>query len=265
MVDLEQQLSALATEIEWPETPDLTRRVIVHLPALRGGGHQGGRGVAPPRQRWALAAAAVILAVAALFAYSPAREAIAGWVNLHTIFQRVPNLATPSPQPSGALGASLGLGEKASLDQARRKVAWHISVPSALGPPDAVYLQQPPDAPTDGEVNLVYKARPGIDVAGETDVAVLITEARGGVDQNFFGKILGPGTTVEPVIVDGNDGWWIAGAPHEFFFTDSSGNIRSETLRLATNTLLLNDGGTVIRIEGNLTKSQALGIAASLG
>jgi adenine deaminase len=46
---------------------------------------------------------------------------------------------------------------------------------------------------------------------------------------------------------------------------DSSGNVRYETLRLATNTLLIDEGGTVVRIEGNLTKAQALQIAGSLG
>jgi hypothetical protein len=36
-------------------------------------------------------------------------------------------------------------------------------------------------------------------------------------------------------------------------------------MRLATNTLILDQGGTVVRIEGNLTKAQAMEIAASLG
>ena len=64
--------------------------------------------------------------------------------------------------------------------------------------------------------------------------------------------------------VAGHPGYWIAGAPHIFFFTDAHGNVRFETLRLATNTLILDVGGTVVRIEGNLTKAQALEIAASL-
>jgi hypothetical protein len=40
--------------------------------------------------------------------------------------------------------------------------------------------------------------------------------------------------------------------------------MRVETLRLATNTLMLDFEGTVIRIEGDLTKAQALEIAQSL-
>jgi hypothetical protein len=94
---------------------------------------------------------------------------------------------------------------------------------------------------------------------------VLITEARGKVDTNFFGKMLGSDTTIEPVTVAGNQGYWVAGSPHIFIFLDANGNFRDETMRLATNTLILDDGGTIVRIEGNLTKTQAVQIAASLG
>jgi hypothetical protein len=80
----------------------------------------------------------------------------------------------------------------------------------------------------------------------------------------MFGKMLGPGTTLDEVTVNGHKGYWIAGQPHVFFFIDADGKFRDETLRLATNTLIIDDNGTVVRIEGDLTKTQALGIAASL-
>jgi hypothetical protein len=64
--------------------------------------------------------------------------------------------------------------------------------------------------------------------------------------------------------VNGHKGYWISGQPHIFFFIDADGKFRDETLRLATNTLIIDDNGTVIRIEGDLTKAQALEIAASL-
>ncbi len=264
MVDLAQQLAELATEIDWPPTPELSGRVTGRLviPALRFGPVHVRK---PNVSRWALAAAALILAASALLAYPPSRDAIAGWVNLHTSLQRVPHLSTPSPLAPGPLGKRLGLGGRTALGEAQRQLVWPIAVPSSLGAPDEIYLQEPPDGPPQGEVTLVYSARSGIPVAGETGVAVLITEARGGVDERFFGKILGPDTTIDAITVSGHNGWWIAGAPHQFFFTDSGGNFRDETLRLATNTLLLDEGGTVIRIEGDLTKAQALEIAASLG
>jgi hypothetical protein len=66
------------------------------------------------------------------------------------------------------------------------------------------------------------------------------------------------------VTVNGHKGYWISGKPHAFFFTDAAGNFRDETLRLATNTLIFDDNGTIVRIEGDLTKAQALEIATSL-
>jgi len=266
--ELEQQLTALGASLDWPPTPDLASPRVRYLPASRGGrvplaatGWWGPVGNPP---KWALAATAVVIAVTALSIYPPSREAIANWVNVHTSFQQVPHLATPSPQPPGPLGERLGLGGRTTLPDAQKQLAWHIAVPSELGQPDEVYLQPPPNAPAQGEVTLVYATRPGIPVAGQTGVSVLITEARGAVDQNFFVKMIGPGTTLEAVTVAGHQGYWIAGPLNEFFFTDANGDVRSDTVRLAANTLILDFAGTIVRIEGDLTKAQAEEIATSL-
>jgi hypothetical protein len=255
LIELEQQLGRLGAELDWPATPNLAPAIRRRTAAQR------------PRwfeSRWAMAAAAAILIVAALALYPPSRAAIADWINVHTRFTTVPRLSTPTPLPPGPLGRRLGLGQQATLAQVRITLQWQVLVPASLGQPDEVYLQPPPDAPSDGEVTLVYAARQGIPAAGETGVGVLITEARGAINSEYFGKMIGPGTTIEPVTVAGASGYWIAGAPHSFVFVDRAGEVRYETLRLATNTLLINKGGTVIRIEGNLTKAQALEIAASL-
>jgi hypothetical protein len=266
MPDLEQQLAELNAAIDWPPTPDLATMMARHLPARRGGraAKRPGWGLSRAHNRWALAAAAVLLILATLLAYTPSRDAIAGWVNLHVFIQRVQQPPTPSPLPSGPLGERLGLGSPTTLDAAQHAVAWQVTVPSSLGPPDEVYLQQPPDGPVLGEVTLVYASRSGIPVSGQTGVSVLITEARGQVNQDFFGKMLGPDTTLEQVTVAGHQGFWIAGRPSVFFFIDANGNVRNETMRLAANTLIFDDNGTVVRIEGDLTKAQALQIAGSM-
>ena len=257
--ELEQRLAAVAREIRWPSTPNLAGRIgarITEPIPLRRPWFQ---------TRWALAAAIAILALAALLAYTPTREVIAGWLNLHTIFTRVNELPSPSPRPSGSVGDRLALGQRTTLDGAQKAVGWKVVVPSSLGQPDQVYLMLPPSGPPEGEVTLVYLNVPGVKTSGETGVAVLVTEAHGKVDSRYFMKMLSNDTTVEEVTVGGHGGYWIAGSPHILIFIDAAGNLRNETMRLATNTLLIDEGGTVVRIEGNLTKAQALEIAASLG
>jgi len=255
MAELEERLEALATSIEWPPTPRLSATIAPKSRPAR-------RAWAQPR--WALATVAVLTIVATLLAYTPTRTAIADWVNLHINLRHTTALPTPSPLPSGTLGSNLGLGTRTTLQAAQSAVGWQVLVPAQLGTPDAVYLLMPPAGPSQGEVTLVYGPRPGIATANETGVGVLVTEARGSVNEQFFEKTAGPDTTIEPVSVDGHDGWWISGKPHMFVFVDSNNEPRFETLRLATNTLVIDDGGTIVRIEGHMTRSQALEIAGTL-
>ena len=256
MPELENDLTALAMQLEWPPTPRL-RAFPIYVEVSREAGRRG-------IPRWALAAAAALLIVAALLAYTPSRDAIAVWINLHTNIQRLQHPPTASPLPSGLLGEYLNLGTRVTLDEARGSTQWKITVPSSLGQPDAVYVKPPPAGPSKGEVTLVYGKRPDIPVSGQTGVAVLVTEARGKVNEIYFQKMLGPDTPVELVSVDRHQGYWISGHPHEFAFTDADGNFASATLRLATNTLIYDNNGTIVRIEGDMTKAQALQIASSM-
>lgn len=257
MPELEERLLALGDSIAWPELPP-------HLWGDVARSATEGRRRGWPA-RWALAAAlAVLLIVATLLAYTPTREAIAGWLNLHTIIHRVENLPATSPRPSGPVGARLDLGTQTTLNGARQQVNWTVVVPSSLGAPDEVYVKLPPSGPSGGEVSLVYTKRTDIRPAGTTGVSVLVSEARGAVSEPFFFKVLGPDATIEQITVDGHPAYWISGAPHQFAFTDDQGNPYFETMRLATNTLVFDDGGTLVRIEGDMTQAQAIGMARSM-
>lgn len=250
---LEQQLQGLGGQLEWPATPSLA-------PAIRNR-------IATRRRfesRLAIAAVVAVAILAALLAYPPSRDAIANWLNVRTRFQQLPQLVPLTPQPPGPIGQRLGLGGASTLPDARAAVSWRVLLPSSLGDPDEVYLQPPADAPTGGEVTLVYTARPGIPASNLTGAAVLVTEVEGRITSDSFGKTLGEGAKIEEVSVAAHHGYWITGTPHIFYFIDAAGKVHYETLRLATNTLLIDEGGTIVRIEGDLTKSQALKIAASL-
>ncbi len=251
---LEQQLNDLGRSLAWPATPSLAPGVRERIRARR------------PwfESRWAIAAAVALATLAALLAYPPSRDAIADWLNLRTRIQPVPHLQTPSPLPPGPLGERIGLSGLTTLQAAQSAVSWKVLLPGSFGQPEEVYIELPPTGPAEGEITLVYAARQGFPLSAKTGVALLVTEVRGQVTSDSFGKTVGPDTKVEGVSVGGHSGYWISGAPHVFYFLDSAGQVRYETLRLATNTLLIDEGGVIVRIEGELTKAQALQLAASL-
>src|SRR2546430_13839075 len=157
MPDLEEQLTALSVAIDWPKTPP-------HL--WRGVRRSRMEGL--QLNRWALAAVAALVIVGPLVAYTPSREAIAGWLNLHTTFLRTQSQPTPSPLPPGPLGERLGLGSPTTLDKAQSQVSWKIPIPAALGPPDDAYLQLPPTGPSGCDETLAYGQRPHIRTSGLT-------------------------------------------------------------------------------------------------
>jgi hypothetical protein len=66
------------------------------------------------------------------------------------------------------------------------------------------------------------------------------------------------------VRVNGDSGIYLAGAPHQVIFQESTGAIRTDRIRLAGNVLLWQQGPLTLRIEGTHTLNQALAIARSL-
>ena len=60
--------------------------------------------------------------------------------------------------------------------------------------------------------------------------------------------------------VNGQPGAWIE-EPHVVFFEDRRGRMRQSTGRLAGKTLLWQHGEVTLRLEGDLSKEEALRIA----
>jgi hypothetical protein len=69
---------------------------------------------------------------------------------------------------------------------------------------------------------------------------------------------------VNRVHVNGGPGVYIYGAPHEVFFQESTGQIRTDRIRLAGNVLIWQQGRLTLRVEGVRTLQQALVLARSL-
>jgi hypothetical protein len=210
--------------------------------------------------RFALApAATVAVLLVAVLALSPevrARAAEVLGIRGVQIFQ-VPESPSPAT-PSAAVFAGRRVQ---SLAEASRDVGFAVRAPSALGEPDAIYIEGSGDA---AHVTLMYTSRAGIPVSKQAGVSAVIVEFKATLDQIIVGKIAGPGTTVEPATVGAANGYWLSGDPHQFFYRDASGNVLPETLRLAGNTLLWEEGGVTYRLEANVSKVDAVRIASTL-
>jgi hypothetical protein len=218
------------------------------------------------RPAWQPVAVALVVLLALLsgtLALSPtARRAVAGWLGLRGV--RIQFTPTPTTSaPPLPLGTGLNLGEKMSLAEAQARVPFHIVVPHArdLGSPDAVYLRT---GYFDPQVTLLWHARPGLPKARETGEGLLLTEFRASIDANLIKKVISEATTFQAVKVNGGQGFWIAGAPHTLMFVDQNGDVLPDTVRLAANVLLWEQGDLTLRIEGKVTKEQALRIAATV-
>ena len=256
-LDIPVLLTDIGAHIEWPEPPTaFAARVAGKLEGQPARRH--------PLRRFVPVAGALAGLVVMLLTFSPGtRAAVADFLGIGGV--RIERVA-PRDIPTPAIGGTFDFGERVSLDEARSRVGFDVLVPtlSGLGEPDEVYLS--PRRPFGGLVALVYGARPGFEPDPVTDVGVLITqfEARLEAEGDFFKKLAGPATTIRRVEVNGNEGYWLSGGAHSFFYRDADGNVVQESLRLVANVLLWEQGALTMRIETTGSLQGALDIATSL-
>jgi hypothetical protein len=238
MAELELELRRLGEDVAWPETPELAGAVRRRIEA-------------PPERRFrprtlAIALAILVVAVGAVLAVPPARTAILDWLGFGGVeIRRVEELSGARPE-----GGRLVLGERTTLADARRRSGHPVLVPADSGRPDAVYLDT---ASPGSPVALVYGSlsRPRL----------LVLEFRAAP---LIEKTLTLETRLEHVTVDGQPGLWIEGPRHEFLYQTRELDAARDTQRLAGNTLLWKRGPLTLRIEGDLSRSEALRIAESM-
>ncbi len=232
---LEQRLLALGAALEVPPAPDVVPAVVARLPRPR---RRRGR---PTRRALALAFGALLLLAGAAMAVPSTRDAILRVLGLRGVrIERVTRLPRLPPDA----GARLGLGARIPLGRAR-----HAASFAALMPANATAAYLGHDVPGRRISLLIGK--------------VLIIEFRGTTTPFIF-KLVGPGTTVQRVRVNGASGVYLFGAPHEVLFADRSGVVQPDRVRLAGNVLIWQQGALTVRIEGTRTLAQALAIARSL-
>lgn len=238
MDDLERELRELSAWLETPDPPEATAQVRARLAAP-----------APGRRRWRylLAAALTAVVVAVL---PPGRAALADAAAGLLRFAGITIVTTPAPAFPTGTPSPLPSQWPAAVTEAQRKVRFPIRVPAKLGTPEQVLVADPDDAGTCRVATLLY--------LGGT---LRVDAFDGGLDVAFHKQASGPGT--EWIQVNGGFAVWI-GAPHAVAYVDRTGTVRVETARLAASTLIWQEAGVSYRIEGDLTRAEAIEIAKSL-
>jgi hypothetical protein len=221
----ERELRDLGAFIELPPERDLAPAVGARLGARR-----------PHPGKLAIALALAVLAIAVAFAVPPARSEILRWLGLGNarieFVEQLPNVTPRRP---------LDLGVRASLGDARKLVEYHVLTSKLLGTPREVHV-------LGDQVGFVYGDR-----------KLVVTQSRG----TFFTKEVGPGTHVERLSVNGLPGVWVSGAPHFLGYIAKNGQPRPIELYLARNALIWQSGDVTLRLEGKLSRADALRIARS--
>ena len=251
MSSLERALVDLGRHLRYPEA-DLATAVVGRL----------GRGTdvrTAPRRMAVLAAATLALLVGGVAVLSPTVRAAL----LRSFLVPGIRIVVGQPEPSApvrTLGHGLELGKPVPLSEARAEVDFPIRLPSELGSPDRVFLEE---AVPGGRVWLVYRAGPGIPRTDETGVGVLITQFRAGIEEEFLKKVEAEGGSFMPIQVDDNQGYWIRGA-HALFFVDGSGDGDRGPHPRGRQRPDVERGGVTYRIESDLGLSDTLRIAHSI-
>jgi hypothetical protein len=232
---LEQQLRALGRELVYPPEPDLAPRVLERIDRKPF-----------PWRRVALALALLAVAIAAAFAVPQARTALLRWFHLRGVtVERVETLPQAVERSQGE-----GLGRPVSPAQAERELGFRLALPPfAGGEPRRVYVL----AGALASLILREDGRP-----------VLLSEFRA-TRFDLLKKLVGSRSTVDPVQVDGSPGLWVEGPPHTLTYFDQLGQFREKTVRIHGNVLLWTRGNLTLRLEGRLSKAEALRIAREIG
>ncbi len=263
--DVSALLQELGAYIDYPATPPLASLVGRRLAERSIETHVRGSASRSPTGLSRVAAVIAILLGIVLTASPGARAAVAGWF-------AVPGIELRAGSPSHVvLGHGLQLGRSVTLAEARRKVRFPISVPTAPGlkTPDAIYLA---NSDAGKIVSLVYHSRPGIPAAHATHVALLITELRAHADTVYFTKFFS-GRWPRRLYLGRSRGYWIPAAwipsghllvPYLSGGQKGTRHFYASNARLAANTLLWQDGDVSLRLESSLSPASAARIARSM-
>ena len=238
MNELERRLVVLGAEIELPPERDLAPAVTARL-------ERRPRRPFPWRQV-AYGLAVIAVAIAAAFAVPQARTTILRWFHLRgATVERVETLP-----PAVERSQAGGLGRPYSLAEAQRILGFHLAPPPVEGgKPKRVYVLDRALA------SVIVHAHGG---------SVLLSEYPW-ADVEFLKKAAGEETRIEPVRIGSEPGLWLEGPTHVLMYLDRN-RVPHErrAILIHGNVLLWVHGALTLRLEGKLTRAEALRLARSI-
>jgi hypothetical protein len=253
MPELETRLRELAAEIAWPGTPDLEAAVAARL-----AGHQAMAANRGRAARWRGPVAAVVAALALIpaagaVAFPGARHDVLRWLGLEHV--RVERNATPPPVAARP-ELEDDLGAHVSRAEAVTRAGFEPLVPAALGEPDRV-------REVGRRISLLYAPRAGLPKLPRVDAGLIVTETRGRMEGSYLRKLLFAGSEVHRVRVNGRPGAFISGGSHGYIYVAPGGTVQEDRPLLTGPTLLWEQDGLVLRLEGQVGRATALRVARS--
>ena len=265
---LEAGLRDLGSAIDWPAPAspgesDVAARVAARIAATSPArpGPKGWRSpTRAPRLRLALVLALVALLIAAVAVIGTVGF---GWDGFRIVFGQAPAASQgPSPSPSsparppGPPGSNLALGLRTPLADVGTAIDFRPLLPAAerLAPPEGVYVSA-------GRLSLVWAPRPELPADLNPDIGLLVTEISGTIHGDWIKKIIGGGTRVQEITVNGQRGFWIEGDPHFFMVVEPDGSLVTDSRRPVGDTLIWQSGGLTIRIESGLGRDATIDLA----
>jgi len=254
-LDLESELRALGRALPVPDV-DLCGPVLLVLadePAPAG---------RPSRlddlRRWTVARWRSVVAVLlggtiAFGVVSPVGAAVGRWFGFGAV------VISEQPADQGPAGAAAGSESSAAtsepsggtagltLERAAELVGITAAVPSALGSPSAVEVSA-----DHRRLSLVWTSDDG---------PIRLDEFGGTLSPYYYKKYY---QDVEFVRVGGEDAAWLS-RPHELVYVDAQGREHTDSARTAGPTLVWQNAGLTLRLEGVAAKDDALRVAESAG
>ena len=248
---LGEAVASIADRIVWPAEPNIAAAVAE---TIRD--RERNPGLARPRLSLPSRRRTLVLVIAGLLLLAGAALAAKLVIDLGALtIDTIPGRPTALP-PVVASGPTVG--HPATLPDAEREAGFQARIPAQLGAPDGVWFDRTADG---ARIVLAWSPTEAMPAIGDLPWGAVIYEFRGDTVQAAK-TLFSEGNTFENAKVDGNDAFWITGE-HELDLITGDGTFAR--YRVTGNILVWKVGGTVMRMETELSKGAAIQLASSVG